>query len=92
MAATSSEMRRLDSFISASSAAADNVLATHSRPGSRAGPVQHGRSPLAPGEVDPGGGERRRDHPVTIDAVVGEPRRQRVLEIGHRQRVADRAA
>ena len=38
MAATSSEMRRLESFSSDSSVAADRVLAIHSRPGPRAGP------------------------------------------------------
>lgn len=48
---TSAEMRRVDSFTSAS------------------------------------GGERRRDHPFTAGAVAGKPLRERVLEVGQRQRV-----
>ena len=39
MAATSPEMRWVDSFISASKEAMENVLATHSSPGSRADPA-----------------------------------------------------
>ena len=61
------------------------VLATHSRPGSRAGPVEHGRGPLAPGEVDAGGRQRRRDDPVAPDAVAAQPRRQGLLAVGHGQ-------
>ena len=33
-------------------------------PGSSAGPVEHVRDPLAPGDVDPGGGQRRGDRPL----------------------------
>ena len=82
MAATSPEMRWVDSFISESKAAMENVLATHSSPGSRAGPASDRRRPLAPGEIDPGGSERRGDVPVACDAMPGQPRGQDVLVVG----------
>jgi len=45
---------------------------------------------LAPGEVDSSGSERRSDDPVTLDAVVSDPRRQDLLLVGEGQRVEDR--
>ena len=71
--ATSSEMRRVDSFTSASSVATESVLATHSRPGSRAGPSRTAAARVAPGEIDAGGGQRRGDGPFALDAVAGQP-------------------
>ena len=76
-------MRRVDSFTSASSVAVDSVLATHSRPGSSAASPMSAGGPLAPADVDAGGGERRGDQPVALDAVLGQPRRQRLLVVGH---------
>ena len=80
-------MRRVDSFTSDSNVATENVLATHSRPGCERGSLQHGCGPLAPGEIDAGGGERRGDGPLVLDAVAGEPRRERLLAVGAGQRI-----
>jgi hypothetical protein len=43
--------------------------------------LQDACGPLTPGDVDAGGGERRRDGPLAFDAVPGEPRRERLLAV-----------
>ena len=53
-------------------------------------PGQHARRTLAPGEIDPGGRERRGDHPAANDAVAVKPRRQGLLVIGQYQWVLPR--
>ena len=80
------------------------MLATHSRPGSRAGPAEHGRGPLAPGGVDAGGGQRRGDRstrratPWRVSQAderllaVGEGQRVRVRRPAARARGAARRA
>ena len=56
---------------------------THSSPGSQrvASPSRVGRT-LAPVDVDAGRGQRRGDHPVTVDTVAREPARQLLFAIG----------
>ena len=61
-----------------------NVLATHSRPGSSAVPASTLRRPLAPGEVDAGGGQRRGDRSSRARRRGGQPGRQRLLAVGQR--------
>ncbi len=85
--ATSADTRRVDSLTSDSSVATDNVLATHSRPGSSAEPREHAGGPVAPPDVHAGCRQRWRDGPVPLDAVGGQPVGQGVLPVSDRQRV-----
>ena len=89
-AATSSEMRRVDSLTSASRADGRQVAGDPLQSGpdsvtavapSTAAAFSHQR------DVEPGGRQRGSDDPVPVDPALGEPVRQRVLPIGDRQRI-----
>ena len=93
IAATSPEIRWVDSFISESKAAMENVLATHSSPGSRAGPASAvaARSHQArstPAAASGGAMSQSRATPCRPATWTGRPRGrlgQRVLD--HRARL-----
>ena len=90
-AATSSVMRRVDSFTSPSNVAAESVLATHSSPGSSESPSTSAAR-IAPLDAGSGGGQWRCDHPVLLDAVLVQPLRDRVLVVGEVDRIRCRGA